>query len=184
MIRWARVAALAGGAAVLYLSGRWVSHDLIRNLGLFSQPRIMTATLVYVVLMALPFMPAAEIGLALLMLFGAKAAPLVYASTVAALALAYGLGRLVPAAGLEKLVGRERLALLERETPARLARAALRHRFVLLVLLFNLPGNIAIGGGGGIALVAGMTRMFPFPAFLAAVALAVAPVPLAVFLAG
>jgi hypothetical protein len=39
-----------------------------------------------------------------------------------------------------------------------------------------------IGGGGGIALVAGLTRLFSLPAYVAAVAFAVAPVPLLVFL--
>lgn len=183
MIRWARVAVLAGGAAILYLSGRWVSQDLMRHFGLFPQPPIVAALLVYVVLMAMPFMPAAEIGLGLLVVFGGKIAFLVYGSTVAALALGYGLGRVLPAACLEKLLGRGRHAVLEREVPARLARHAVRHRFVLLALLLNLPGNIVVGGGGGIALLAGMTRMLPFPAYLAAVALGVAPVPLMFFLA-
>lgn len=208
-IRWERLAILLGGVAVLYVLGRWVSQDLVQHFGALLRPHneallhrtIMTATVIYVVLMAMPFMPAAEIGLSMLMLFGGKVALLVYLSTVVALTIAYGLGRLLPAEftanlfgalGLARaqrfvqrlapLSGRERLALLEREAPVRLARHAVRHRFALLVVLLNVPGNIVIGGGGGIALLAGMTRLFPFPAYLVAVALAVAPVPLIVFL--
>ena len=175
MIRWVRVAMLAGGAAILYLSGRWVSQDLVRHFGLFPQPQIMTATVVYVMLMAMPFMPAAEIGFGLLVVFGGKIAPLVYGSTLVALAIGYGMVRLVPAPLPAQTWGVRWLAL---------APYAVRHGFGLLALVLNVPGNSVIGGGGGIALVAGMTGMFPFPAFLAAVALGVAPVPLIVFLAG
>ena len=105
MIRWVRVAMLAGGAAILYLSGRWVSQDLVRHFGLFPQPQIMTATVVYVMLMAMPFMPAAEIGFGLLVVFGGKIAPLVYGSTLVALAIGYGMGRRVPGPFPAKLLG-------------------------------------------------------------------------------
>lgn len=205
-IRWVRLAMLVGGALILYLSGRWVSQNLVRHFGLLLQPHnepllhrtIMTATALYIVLMAVPFMPAAEIGLSMLVIFGGKIAFLVYLSTVVALSVAYGIGRLLPAElvmrsfgllGLARFVRRlaqlsegERLALLEQESPVRLARLVARYRFAVLVLLLNVPGNIVIGGGGGIALVAGMTRLFPFPMYLLAVTLAVAPVPLIVFL--
>lgn len=44
----------------------------------------------------------------------------------------------------------------------------------------NLPGNALIGGGGGIALMAGMSRLFSFPLFLLSLTVAVSPVPLAI----
>lgn len=43
--------------------------------------------------------------------------------------------------------------------------------------------NILIGGGGGIALMAGMSRLFPLPVYLLTVICAVAPVPLFMVLA-
>jgi hypothetical protein len=159
----------------------------------------MTATVVYVVLMAMPFMPAAEIGFSMLVIFGARISFLVYVSTVVALTLAYLAGRLLPAelaakafglmglmkaqqfvARLAPLSAQDRLALLVRDPPAPWAPNLVRHRYLALAVLLNLPGNIVIGGGGGIALLAGMTRLFPFPAYLGTVALAVAPVPLIV----
>jgi hypothetical protein len=208
-IRWGRLAILLCAAVILYLLGRWVSEDLVRHFGPLVQPHneallhrmIMTATVIYIVLLVTPFMPAAEIGFSMLVIFGGKIAFLVYVSTVVALTIGYGLGRLLPAEFTVKLFGllglaraqrfvrrlgplsgRERLALLERESPVRLARHAIRHRYAVLALLLNVPGNVVIGGGGGIALLAGMTRLFRFPAYLIAVALAVAPVPLIVFL--
>lgn len=208
-IRWGRIAVLACGAVVLYLLGHALADMVVERFGLelrshnepMIQKAIMTATAVYVVLMAIPFMPAAEIGLTLLMIFGGHVSLLVYTSTVAALTLAYLIGRLLPAelgaralgaVGLVRarnFVNRlvplspdERLAILMHETPTKLAPYLVRHRFVALAVLFMLPGNIVIGGGGGIALVAGMTRLFPMPAYLLTVALAVAPVPLFIYL--
>ena len=57
-------------------------------------------------------------------------------------------------------------------------------RYPLLAALINVPGNAVVGGGGGIALTAGFSRLFR-PGWTAlTVALAVAPVPLIVWLTG
>jgi len=48
----------------------------------------------------------------------------------------------------------------------------------------NLPGNILIGGGGGISLIAGASRLFSLPGFLTTIALAVSPLPLAILFFG
>ena len=56
---------------------------------------IAAAIVVYAVVMAVPFVPAAEIGLSLLLLFGPQVALLVYLSTVLALMLPYLIGRAV-----------------------------------------------------------------------------------------
>ena len=58
----------------------------------------------------------------------------------------------------------------------------LRHRYLALGVAFNLPGNTLLGGGGGIALAAGMSGLYPLLAYVAVVAIAVAPVPLLVLL--
>jgi len=54
----------------------------------------------------------------------------------------------------------------------------LRHRYLALAVLFNLPGNMLIGGGGGIALIAGMSGLYRSTNYFITVTLAVAPVPL------
>lgn len=163
---------------------------------------VMLTVAVYVALMALPFMPSAEIGISMLVMFGARMALLVYASTVLALTLSYLAGRLIPASilarifrllglrkatalasRLESLPASRSMSLLANEAPIRAIPFLIRHRFLALAVLLNMPGNTVIGGGGGIALIAGMSRLFPFPLYLLTVALAVAPVPLIVFLA-
>jgi hypothetical protein len=59
-----------------------------------------------------------------------------------------------------------------------------RFRYVALALLINLPGSSLIGGGGGILLLAGLSGLFLPKATFLTLALAVAPVPLLVWLIG
>ena len=157
----------------------------------------MTAAIVFVVASALPFVPGAEVGFGLLMVFGARVALLVYLCMVVALVLAYFVGRLVPRAAIANAFGRcgfdrarnlvmrmgpldakGRLAMLTDLAPGRAVPFLLRHRHLALLVLLNTPGNSVLGGGGGIALTAGMSGLFPWPGYLATVLLAVAPVPL------
>ncbi|HXV11709.1 MAG TPA: hypothetical protein VD839_12995, partial [Burkholderiales bacterium] len=58
----------------------------------------------------------------------------------------------------------------------------LNHRYLLLALLLNLPGNVLIGGGGGIAMMAGMSRLYSFPSYLALISVAILPGPVLVML--
>lgn len=164
---------------------------------------IMTTTAVYMLASAVPFVPGAEIGLALMLTLGPPIALLVYLSMVVALTTAYLVGRFVPLAfiaavfaffGLERarrlvaemvpLDGEARLALLTERAPPRFIPLLLGHRYVTLAVLLNVPGNTLIGGGGGIALVAGMSGVYSFARYLATVGIAVAPVPLLVMTTG
>lgn len=202
-----RCAAVLG----LVLVAAWGAHAVREALDLRIMPdteqqvhrTIMFGTVAYVGLLAMPFVPGAEIGLAMLTAFGAAIAPLVYVATVLALALSYMLGRLLPVALLARLLAAlrlrraadlvlraaplspdERLALLFEGTPPGIMALALRRRHVTLALLLNMPGNALIGGGGGIALVAGLSGIFsPLPTILV-FAVAVSPVPLAFALLG
>jgi hypothetical protein len=164
---------------------------------------VLLLLVVYAILLAMPFVPGIEIGLAVLAMHGAVAAPFVYGATVGGLMLSYAAGCLVPsttlAHGLRRL-GRpgaadallawcalprpDRLAALARRLPPWLGRRVGGLRFVLLAVLFNLPGNAVLGGGGGIAALAGLSRLYPPLPTALTVALAVAPVPLAVWLWG
>ncbi|WP_305969881.1 MULTISPECIES: hypothetical protein [unclassified Mameliella] len=190
----------------LLLLGGWLLADLLRGVTLpemrpMNEPLIhrmvMLALAVYVVTSALPFVPGAEIGIALLLIFGGAAAPLVYGGMLTALVLSFALARLLPphvaAAGFRKLgLGRfallledlratppeARAAWLARQAPGRFTRLAVRNRYLLLIALINTPGNSLIGGGGGIAFLAGVSGLFAPTRFVAAVAIAVAPLPL------
>jgi hypothetical protein len=159
---------------------------------------IAAAIVAYAAVMAVPFVPAAEIGFALLLLFGPQVALLVYLSTVLALMLPYLIGRAVPpnlcaralgffglhrasdlAQRLTALDANARLELLLAQAPARFIPALLRHRYLALAVVLNLPGNTLLGGGAGIALCAGMCGLYAPHGFVVAVAIAVAPMPIA-----
>lgn len=164
---------------------------------------IIVGAVAYIALLALPFVPGAEIGLAMLAALGPAIAPLIYICTVASMILAFAVGRFLPIVMLERalsllrmrraaaLVARaaplsqeERLAMLLDGQSKRVLSLALRYRYVALALAVNTPGNSIIGGGGGIMILAGLSGIFsPLWTFLA-VALAVSPVPLAVMFLG
>ncbi len=145
--------------------------------------------LLYTVLLVMPFVPGAEIGLALLLVFGAAMAWPVYAATVLALSIAFAIGRLAsrprsPASFKSVPPASDAVtSLLERLRHRPWICGLTRFRWLALALLINMPGNTVIGGGGGIAMAVGYSRTFTYPAFLACAAVAVAPVPALVLLA-
>lgn len=164
---------------------------------------IALVCLVYMLASAIPFVPGAEIGLGLIAVFGARSALLVYGCMIAALSLSYLIGRLVPARWLAAAFRTLRLhkpaalvhelaelppaaceARLLSQTSNRFLLALLGYRYVALALAINLPGNTVLGGGGGLALFAGMSRLFSPLAFLITLLIAVAPIPLTVVMMG
>ena len=194
------------GYAIHLLLG--VAMDLIDTLPQAAQGKarlglIVTMLLIYAVLIAVPFMPGIEIGISLMVLRGADIAPAVYVATLAGLVLAYLAGRYLPYATLhrvfldlrllractlltqiEPLPQEARLSLLNEKLPGRLGAWAVRFRYLTIAVLLNVPGNAVIGGGGGICLIAGLSHLFSTRVMALTLALAVAPVPLAVWLFG
>lgn len=165
---------------------------------------LLTASIVaYVLLLAIPFLPGVEIGLMVMVLLGRPGIVLVYLATVLALTLSFLFGRLLSpriivraldwfhldrardlVAVLMPLGPEERLRFLLQSAPSRIVPFLLRHRYLVIAVLFNLPGNALIGGGGGIGLIAGMSRLFSYPKYLFSVCLAITPVPILFLLRG
>lgn len=194
--------------ALLLAGGFWLSgalHELVARAGAgpVATGLIASGYLLFILFSALPFVPGAEIELGLLMVMGAEGAMAVYAGMIVALSLAFAAGRFVPtrwlaaafsalgmhrardlvASSMEMSMG-ERARFLEENAPARWLPFLLRHRYLALALLLNMPGNVVLGGGGGIAFAAGACRLFSTAGFLATILIAVAPVPLAFLLLG
>lgn len=162
---------------------------------------LIVALVGYAILLAIPFMPGVEVGIALLVMEGAAIAPFIYLATVLGLLLAFLFGHLMSLDWLHrifhdlhliracKLIARiksetpdDRLNNMTKRLPAWLARIVVDWRYVTIGLLINIPGSIAIGGGGGILMLAGISRLFR-PGWMAlTIALAVLPVPLGVWL--
>lgn len=196
---------------VVLIAATWGAHEVREALDLNIRPdneqqvhsAIMMGAIAYVGLLALPFVPGAEIGLAMLAAFGAGIAPLIYGATVASMMLAYSVGRFLPISALERLFtilrmhraaslvakaaplsSDERLAMFLSGQSKQALGLALRYRYIALALAVNTPGNSIVGGGGGIMMMAGLSGIFSPLATLLTVALAVSPVPLAVMFLG
>lgn len=164
---------------------------------------IMVSAALYAGLLAIPFVPGAEIGVALMVMLGPPIALLVYLCTVAGLSLGFIAGRIIPFSALARFASdvrlertskllrdielmdkTERLRFLVSKAPRRLLPLLLRHRYLALAIALNIPGNYLIGGGGGIALFAGVSRLFTVSGFMLTILIAVSPVPIAVVLFG
>jgi hypothetical protein len=85
---------------------------------------------------------------------------------------------------LQPLTAEQRFEVLIEHAPKRVVPVFLKHRYIAIMVALNVLGNAVIGGGGGIALLAGMSGLFTFPRFLTSVSLAALPVPLFVILTG
>ena len=190
---------IVGGAFL----GDWIGTSLKAAISPEAQTTfhrmILIALGLYILLTAIPFVPGVELGLALIMALGTAIVPIVYVATLMSLVLSFGLGRLVPERLLAKAFARagmpraermiaelgplspeERTAHLMRSAPQKWIPWLLKYRLLALILLINLPGSALIGGGGGICMAVGVSRMISFPKFLLAVTVGVLPLPLAV----
>jgi hypothetical protein len=158
---------------------------------------MLAGVVLYICLMAIPFLPGIEIGLILMILLGPQGAVLVYLCTLLALTLSFGLGRIFPPHLLASLLGwlhlsraesllrkfdatppEQRLEFIAGETSTGTMPALLKRRYLVLAALLNLPGNVVIGGAGGIAMLAGMSQLYSFPKYLLLIAVAVLPGPI------
>ena len=197
---------LVGFLLVLNYGGSLVVEQINFQLWPEHEHLIMTALWfsigVYVLWMAMPFVPGIEFGLALMVMLGPKGVLVVYLCTLLSLSLSFAIGRLIPLKAFARLVGwlhlskskelvlqleplnsEQKLDFLLKTAPSKIIPFLLKHRYLMIALVLNLPGNALIGGGGGIGLIAGMCRIFPFPKYVLLVSFAITPLPL-LFLAG
>lgn len=200
---WAgTLARLAVLVAVIFFAN-WGAAKLVDGLGIQIWPShieamdraVLVSVILYIVLMATPFLPGIELGLALMAMLGPKGVVIVYICTLVALTVSFAVGRFFPAHSVVRLLYWLRLpraaALLQRfnatapakrleflgENAGQSMPVLLKHRYLLVALLLNVPGNVVIGGGGGLAMLAGMSRVFSFSVFLPVVSVAILPGP-------
>jgi hypothetical protein len=164
---------------------------------------LLFGVMLYILFLAVPFVPGIEISIALFAAFGKDAALIIYLASIAALAISYLVGRvfsvrvitslfkflrLDDAANftqrLEPLSPQQRLAVLISNAPTRLTPFLIRYRYIALALALNIPGNAVVGGGGGIAMIAGISGLFRIIPFAIAIAIALMPIPFAFYILG
>lgn len=158
---------------------------------------IALLVIIYGLVLAMPFLPGVELGLLIMAVFGPAGALAAYLATLGGLMLAYGVGRALPEHVIVKWLGRVGVVLpnggivaavdrmiapkaTDLSPPRRLAANLLNHRHLSLALCLNFPGNAALGGGGGVALLCGASRQFGWRAFVLTIAIAISPVPILV----
>ncbi|NIO38885.1 MAG: hypothetical protein GTO41_01015, partial [Burkholderiales bacterium] len=175
----------------------WPQHSNIIELV------IIAIVIAYVFAMAVPFVPGIEIGLALMLMLGPGGIALVYICTQLALALSFLFGRLVPpryianafdwlhleqarrlVEELDRTPANQRIHKLAERSPSGWIAFLVRRHYLALAVALNLPGNAIIGGAGGIGMIAGMSRAYPFPYFVILMALSTLPVPVFLIVTG
>lgn len=202
LLRWALVIAVGVAVYQVGASGMyWMSSHLgVLHLR-YGDVVLWLATGVFLVFQALPFVPGMEISLVLMLMFGAKGIVAVYLATLLALSTSYAAGRWMPPGVLVGLLDWLRLnrarAMVERlapltpeqrfeklvqAAPSRIVPFLLRHRYLSLAVIWNVPGNAVVGGGGGIGLLAGLSGLFAFPAYVFTAFVAASPVPVLLLL--
>lgn len=153
---------------------------------------LLLSAALYAVLLSLPFVPGVELGWLIIGLFGIPGIVVSWVSTVLGLALGFGSARL-----LRQHPTFARLLLRRRELsdadPTHLSFIPFvmqqclvwqeRHPYLFLLVTLNLPGNLVLGGGGGIAWLTAVTPGIRFLQFVLVVAIGTSGVPL-VLLAG
>ena len=166
------------------------------GLGIFS---IALAACIYMLVLSLPFVPAIELGLLIMVLFGQPGIIIAYIATVGGLLIAFTSARYLPASISKKLMTKLGIEPDKSDTDTvigslfvdesgstrlghRIKSVLLKHRHFMLAASLNLPGNSTIGGGGGIAFICGVSGMFRWGGFLITTMLATAPIPIVVSL--
>jgi uncharacterized membrane protein YdjX (TVP38/TMEM64 family) len=198
------VSVLAMWSTILVL-GHQISHEGFHQLrdvlasasGEIGIYGLSLVAFVYVLMLALPFVPGVEFGLLLMVLFGPEGVIVAYVATVTGLSLAYFVAQTLPdritlrwmdKLGLSDATNNPKDAIdaivvgrsATRGTAARLGNFLLSHRYLTLAVCLNLPGNSVLGGGGGIAALCGLSRQFYWRRYVLTLVIATAPIPLLV----
>ncbi len=189
--------------SLILVSGHQLSHEGFHRLQDIFAPAnseigiygLFLGAFVYVLVLAFPFVPGVEFGLLLMVLFGREGVLAAYLATIAGLSLSYFVARAVPDRIAISWMNRLGLSNAEngpkdatgaivvsksatRGAAVRLSKFILSHRYLTLAVCLNLPGNSALGGGGGIAAFCGLSRQFHWWRFVLTLIVATAPIPL------
>ncbi len=162
--------------ALVLLYNQYASTNIIDQLGELVgahgyEKVLIISLLVYASLLAFPYFPSVEIGFTIMALFGKPGIAFTYVATLIGLLFAFLVGKNLHKYGLENhrvsYVFKSKITgFLAKKSP-----------FFALIMLINLPGNIVLGGGGGIALNYGITKQLNTLNFTLAIAIGVAPLP-------
>jgi uncharacterized membrane protein YdjX (TVP38/TMEM64 family) len=107
--RFFKISLMVGFLVLLNYGGRIVVEQI--NFQLWPEHENLMITVfwfsvvVYILWMAIPFVPGIELGLALMVMLGAKGVVLVYLCTLLSLSLSFAVGRLIPMKAFSRFLG-------------------------------------------------------------------------------
>jgi len=199
-----RVAVVIAVVVIAHHAINWLTQlaDTSQNPNLMAGI-LLSLIIVYILLISIPFVPGIEIAVSLMVLHGPNIVLYIYAATICGLFLAFLAGqylsyeylhrvfrdlRLKRACllldVLEPLSKAERLDLIKENLPKPLRPLLIQGRYVAVLTVLNIPGNVVIGGGGGILFVAGFSRVFSTRWMFLTLCIAAAPLPLLILVFG
>lgn len=133
---------------------------------------LMLVTVVYSILLAIPFLPASEIGIIIMLVSGIEGVVLVYLGTVCGLTISFLFGRNYK---FRKSTSKFLESLLTFKIYRKIGSVS---PSICLGLMLNIPGNVIVGGGGGISYCYGKLKQISLLRFILTVSVATLPVPL------
>lgn len=148
---------------------------------------LVFGSIVYSIMLAIPFFPAVEFGCLLMAIFGHLGIITVYVFTLIGMNLAFFVGRSCPHKWSVKLFDVKRtqsqidnLLNSSRFFQSKLAKKILTVpiiRALTIILFLNTPASALIGGGGAIGMISGMDRYFSWWDFFIIIAFGCLPLP-------
>ena len=141
---------------------------------------LLLCCVVYAVVLMTPFAPGMELGILIMAMFGTVGIIAAWLTTVFALTLAF----IISGVGQSFLWVQRLLFISQRQRSLPRAVSWVRsrlakHPYLSIAILLNLPGNMILGGGGGIAIISGATGTVKLYRFFVTVLLASSLFPLA-----
>lgn len=132
---------------------------------------LLVTSIIYGIALAIPYLPSIEVGYILMVIFGQKGILCVYLATTFGLLTAYLIGQNLQAK-----------TLLPRLINIPIIDSLKVPSYLTLIILLNTPGNVAIGGGGGIAMNFGHHKRLGVISFIFWSLLGTLPLPLLMFI--
>lgn len=171
--------AVFSGIAYLLMGGNEVLEQLMHSSTLPMWAWLVITCSLYAMVLMIPFAPGLELGLLIMAMFGIPGIIGAWTATVIGLCMAFIVGQLTRDSRLISAVKRKFLSHEGKSKAIRWIRKRLaQFPYVSLALLLNVPGNMVIGGGGGIALSAGALGNLSLSRFFITVVMACGVVPM------
>lgn len=152
----------------LFSTNELVETDLI----------LIISSIIYAILLAIPYFPGIEVGFVIMIIFGGKGVISVYIATTIGLLAAFLLGNNMRK---NSRVTNRFSQILISEITQKIANFS---PMLALMILLNLPGNIVLGGGGGIAMSYGYYRKLSTFRFIISLLIATSPIPILIGILG